>query len=178
MDISMNLESLISNNLSVNEYLYLYYLFLDDPDQMKDLYKLITEINEDILQDKGFIKITEDEIILRQKTLDMFSPPELFYKFLSTFPIKTPSGRYLSPAGTTGIAVTNLKKKWKSTFKNKQNLEQKAIRVLEAELKWRKQSNNLEYIHNAETWLNQADFEKYEYLIEEEEKERSKDKWM
>jgi len=174
----MNLDNLILNNLNINEYLYLYNLSLKDADKIKDLYKLITNINEDLLQDKGFIKITEDEIILRQKALDMFNPPELFYKFLSTFPIKTPSGRYLSPAGTTGIAVSNLKKKWKATFKNKQNLEKKAILVLEAELKWRKQSNNLEYIHNCETWLNQADFEKYEYLLDDKIKEEGKQKWM
>lgn len=174
----MNLDCLMENNLNISEYLYLKNLTLSDQDKIQDIYKIIHEIDEDKLQDKGFIKITEEGIVLRQKTIDLFNPPELFYKFLSTFPIKTPSGRYLSPAGTTGIAVTNLKKKWKNTFKNKHNLEQKAIIVLEAELKWRRQSNNLEYIHNAETWLNQADFEKYEYLVEDNNKQEKNEKWM
>ena len=98
----------------------------------------------------------------------------MFYKFLSTFPIKTPKGRYLSPAGTEGVLVNNLKKKWNKIFKNKPLYEEKAINVLEAELSWRKKTNGLEYIHAAEAWLNGGDYEKYEYLLEDSKEEQIK----
>lgn len=177
MDISINTDILISNNLSINEYIYLKNLYLDESEKIKNLYKIISNINEDSLQERGFIKITEETIVLRNKSLVLFEKQELFYKFLTVFPIKTPSGRYLSPAGTEGIAVTKLKKKWDTLFKNKEYLQEKAIRVLEAELKWRKDSNKLEYINAIETWLNSANYEKYEYLLDLDKNEIN-EKWM
>lgn len=178
MDISMNIQNLQSYKLTVNEYLYLRNIYADEKDKIVDLYSIIDHINEDSLQDRGFIKITEKDIILRQKTIELFEPRELFYRFLSTFPIKTPSGRYLSPAGIEGIAANTLKAKWDKRFKNKDNLQEKAIRVLEAELAWRRKSNNMEYIHNAETWLNQADYEKYEYLLDLQQTTENDVNWM
>ena len=31
----------------------------------------------------------------------------------------------------------------------------------------RKNSNELQFMHNMETWLNQADYDKYSYLLDE-----------
>lgn len=177
MDISMNIQKILESNITISEYFYLRNLYVKEDDKIPELFKLIDTINEDSLQDRGFIKITEDEIILRQKGIDLFESKSLFYTFLSTFPIKTPSGRYLSPAGIEGVIATKLKKKWDSTFKNKTNLEEKAIKVLEAEVEWRKKSGNMEFIHNAETWLNQGDYEKYEYLLEDKQNNKYND-WM
>lgn len=178
MDISINIESVLKYKLTINEYIYLRDLYVDNKDKIDELYSLIDNINEDSLQDRGFIKITEDSIILRQKTIEMFEPLDLFYKFLSTFPIKTPSGRYLSPARVDGIAVKKLKKKWESLFKNNNVLEARAIEVLEAELKWRRNSGNLEYINAMEAWLNGANYEKYEYLLDLQNSSTSTDKWL
>lgn len=178
MDISVNIQTLKDYNITIDEYIYLKNLYVDDKDKINDLFKIINNINEDSLQDRGFIKITDKEVVLRQKTIELFEPKELFYKFLSTFPIKTPSGRYLSPARIDGVAVQKLKKKWDTLFKHKNNLEEKAILVLEAELSWRKKTNQLEYINAMEAWLNGNNYEKYEYLLDEENnKEQYKD-WM
>lgn len=178
MDISLNIQNLISNNLTIDEFLYLRNLYVKEEDKISDIFKVINNINEDSLQDKGFIKITENEILLRQKAIDLFESKELFYKFLSTFPIKTPKGRYLSPASIEGIAVNKLKKKWNSLFKHKSNLEDKAIKVLEAELDWRKKTQQQEFMHAMEAWLNGADYEKYEYLLEDKNNEEQYNDWM
>jgi len=177
MDISVNIQNLILNNLTIDEFLYLRNLYVDKEDKITDIFKIVNNINEDLLQDRGFIKITEDNIILRQKAIDLFESKELFYKFLSTFPIKTPKGRYLSPVNIEGIAVTKLKKKWDTLFKHKSHLEEKAIKVLEAELKWRKKENNLEFMQAMEAWLNGSNYEKYEYLLENDKKQQYTD-WM
>ena len=175
MDIILNTKKIIKNKLSVNDYLYLNYLYLKKNNEpCEELLELISYIDDDYLQSKGFIKITEKENVLRSKALELFEPKELFYKFLSTFPIKTPKGRYLSPAGTEGVLVNNLKKKWDKIFKNKPLYEEKAISVLEAELSWRKKTGGLEYIHAAEAWLNGGDYEKYEYLLEDSKEEQIK----
>lgn len=178
MDISINIESINNNDLTINEYLYLRNLYVEDEDKVDNLFSLIDNINEDSLQDRGFIKITEESIVLRQKTIDIFKPQELFYKFLATFPVKTPTGRYLSPVGTEGLAVKKLKKKWEGLFKNKNNLERKAIEVLEAEIKWRKNSGKMEFMQAMEAWLNGTNYEKYEYLLELSNTSTSTDKWL
>lgn len=177
MDISVTTQFLIDNNLTLNEYVYLKNLYSKENEKEENLYLVISDINEDSLQDRGFIKITETEIVLRTKSIDLFEPKELFYKFLTIFPIKAPSGRYLSPKEIRGIAVTKLKKKWDSLFKNNKEAQEKAIAVLEAELKWRRDTNKLEYIHAIEAWLNQADYEKYEYLLDLQNNDMN-EKWM
>lgn len=178
MDISINIESVMANKLTINEYIYLRDLYVEEEDRIVNLFTIIDNINEDSLQDRGFIKITEKSIVLRQKTIDIFKPQELFYKFLTTFPVKTPTGRYLSPVGTEGLAVKKLKKKWEMLFKNKNNLEKKAIEVLEAEIKWRKDSGKMEFMQAMEAWLNGNNYEKYEYLLELQESSKNTEKWM
>ena len=57
--------------------------------------------------------------------------------------------------------------KWNKLFKNKPHKERRALEVLEAELEWRKANNKMEFMHNAEAWLKQGDYENFEYLLEE-----------
>ena len=120
MDIILKTEKIIESNLSINDYLYLNYLYLKSKNEdATDLLDIISSFDDDHLQSRGYLKITESGNVLRSKAIELFESKELFYRFLSIFPIKTPSGRYLSPAGTEGIAVQNLKKKWIKLFKNK-----------------------------------------------------------
>lgn len=155
--------------LSLSEYVYLKAVYeKKDPHEMAKIFLCIDRIEEDSLQDRGFIKILPDnKLILREPGLRLFNSGSHFLTYLTMFPIKTPSGRYLSPAGTEGVAVEKIKKKWNSLFKNKPHKEKRAIAVLEAELEWRRTTGQMEYLHNAEAWLNQADYEKFEYLLEE-----------
>lgn len=167
MELIFNLDTLLKNKLTISEYLYLKSFYEDNFD--KDLFKIIDRVDEDSLQLKGFIKILENEIVLRTKAIELFEGTDLYYKFLSTFPIKSPSGRYLSPLRSKTIKGKEVEKKWRSLFKNKPFMQEKALRVLEAELEWRKKTGSMEYIHNILTWLNQGDYENFEYLLEEHE---------
>jgi len=166
--VSIDRNLLIINALTLGEYHFLSLKNTDMPLSIED--KLICgKINEKYLEDCGFIKITEQGIVLRQKAREMFqNPRDNFYRFLSTFPIKTPKGRYLSPVGTTGVAVTALHTKWNRLFKKNPIVENKVIRVLEAEMAYRRKENNMEFMSACEAWLNGAFYEKYEYLLEDE----------
>ena len=166
MNINIDINTLLKLGLTLSEYTYLLYLYLGE--ETPDLYKVIDYVDENKLQDKNYIKITKDETVLRSKGIELFENKNLFLKFLNTFPIKAPSGRYLSPLGNTGKAVKDIEKKFNTLFKNKPHLQQKAIDVLEAELDWRKRTNQLEYIHSIDVWLNKHDYEKFEYLLEED----------
>lgn len=166
MDITIDYDTLINAGISLSEYVYLKALYEKENDAK--IFKVIDRIEEDDLQARGFIKITRDEIILRNKAIELFEGEDLFLKFLNTFPIKTPTGRYLSPLRNAGIAVEKVENKWKKLFKGKPHLQQTAIAVLEAELQWRRQTGQMEYINQIDVWLNQGNYEKYYYLLKQD----------
>ena len=173
MEIRIETQFLIDNNLTISEYIYLKDLF--EGTNNIDIYKVIDKVELDTLQMKGFIKIMDSEIVLRNKTLELFEGKNLFLKFMNTFPIKTPSGRYLSPLRCKTTKADKLEKKWKKLFKNNPILEEHALKVLNAELDWRRKENKMEYIHNMEAWLNQGDYDNYAYLLEDIKPEKYKD---
>lgn len=169
MDITLDIEYIRSKGLYVEEYLFLRNLVLTGLDKIIQIEDVIRPINLRRLESLLFIKVSSDnKVLLRQKAVDMFNTDEdLADKFIGLFPIKTPSGRALSPLRAGGKNYTNIVKKFNKLFKNKADAE-KAIQVLEAEMLWRKKTDGLEFMHNIETWLNQADYENYEHLLDEE----------
>lgn len=168
MDIlSIDRNTLILNTLSINEYHFLNLLHAGLPLSLEDRI-VCGKIDEEYLEACGFIKITEEGAVIRQKAKELFeNTRDNFYRFIGTFPIKTPKGRYLSPKSLEGVAVNALKKKWKSVFKDNKVAENKAILVLEAEIAWRLKGGEMEYMTGIEAWLNGAFYEKYEYLLED-----------
>lgn len=171
MDISIDYETLIKNNITLSEYVYLKSLHEQENDER--IFKVIDRIEEDTLQGRGFIKITSEGIILRQKGIELFEGTDLFLRFVNTFPIKTPSGRYLSPLRNKGIAIDKLRKKWDRLFANNPGMQKKALEVLEAELSWRRSTAQMEFINQIDVWLNQANYEKYEYLLERDKDQQN-----
>lgn len=184
--ITINLKKLNEDtNLSLKQYLDLQYLYIKDNVLKSDNnfieahggeidYKTISHL-EDEKYIKYVVENNESKIYIREKTRILFEgSKDLFYTWLLGFPIKTPSGRYLSPKGENTVAGKKLRKKWKKLFGSDTLIQQRVIDILAVELKWRKDNGKIEYMHNAETWLNQGDWEKYEYLLEEQESKLKK----
>jgi hypothetical protein len=170
MELTINIDVLNENNLSVSEYIYLKALSENfDKPSMDKILGCIDRIEEDNLQEKGFIKITTEGNVLRDKGIKLFESGDLFTKYMVMFPVKAPNGRYLSPRGIETVAGQSIKSKWQRHFKGNPAKERRALEVLDAELKWRRETNQLNYMHNAETWLNQGDYEKFEYLLEDQQ---------
>jgi len=165
--ISIDKNVLILNELSVGEYLYLSEMNQNGAISLVDV-GVIGKVNLKLLEERGFIKIMPEKIVVREKAKELFvNPVNNFYRFVGTFPIKTPRGRYLSPKSLEGVAISAIKKKWIALFKENKAKEDKVIEVLEAEIAWRKKGGELEYMNAIEAWLNQANYEKYEYLLED-----------
>lgn len=175
MDITLDIEYIRSKGLYVEEYLFLRNLVLTGLDKIIQIEDVIRPINLQRLESLRFIKLSSDnKILLRQSTVDMFNVDEnLADKFIGLFPIKTPNGRALSPLRAGGKKYDDIVKKFNKIFKNKSHAE-RAILVLEAEKAWRIKTDGLEFMHNIETWLNQADYENYEHLLEEDPDVRQK----
>lgn len=178
----VRLDFLKENNLNLYEYVTLWYYYhiyvLEKSEEFKEKgISIIVPSDLNLgLEKKGYIKIIDDVINVRTKTYQLFEvdKKDLFHDFLLTFPIKTPSGRYLSPVNPDTVMGKKLRKKWDKYFSKNPDAGQKAIKVLQAEVDWRKKKMTQEYMHNAEAWLNQGDFEKYEYLLEEQKTKLNK----
>lgn len=162
---------LTAKNLTIGEYYVLMRLNLGFKVQSFKTDPIYSPINFKALEQKGYIKIVETGVILRTSGKDLFvTGDEIFNKIFTHFPIKTPSGRPLSATGLDTKQAEEMKKKWKKIFKNDIAGERKALAVLDAEIEFRKKNNKMEFMHNIEAWINQRDFEKHEFMLEENTK--------
>ena len=169
-DITLPIGSIVENGLSINEYLLLYNIANNNIISGLIDSSLESLIN---LEKKGFIKIIESTIHLREKaSLFFVVNDDLFSLWLKTYPtsVKKRYGgqRALSPASTDTILGKRLKKKWESIFKKNIKKQEEAIKVLELEVKDKTKSGDLEFMVEAARWLNEGYHEKYSYLLDEE----------
>ena len=174
MKVSVDFNCLQENKLSADLYVLLYckHNGLVVPEYVgKKLFR-----DEDALkylQAKEFIKITvENEFSLRQKAINLFqidSPTTKWLEFLGEFPLKVPgrngSARVLKVANPDSKGNVKIKKKYLALIKTVSH--DRIIKALQAEIDMRKKSNELQYMHGMDTWLNQADYDKYDHLIKE-----------
>ena len=42
----------------------------------------------------------------------------------------------------------------------------------------RRESNDMQFMNNMDTWLNQANYDKYEYLLEEDKEDHQNEDYM
>lgn len=169
-NISLPIDDIIKNDISINEYLLLYniangFIISGLLDTGLDTLTM--------LERKGFIKIIDDELHLREKASIFFVVnDDLFSVWLKTYPtsVKKRFGgqRALSPASKNTILGKKLEKKWNMIFKKDIMKQKEAIRVLELYISDLKKSGDLEYAVEATRFLNEGYHEKYSYLLDEE----------
>lgn len=169
MEFSCNIDELDELGLTFTEYLILFSIY------NQVVYKNI-EINEKVyekLENKSYIGKTEEgTYVLLDKGFDFFVPPEnLFSEFIETFPTRvvdpaSGSIRILSPASANTVAGKKLKKKWDSISKGKNDFQRHVIDCLKAEIRNRTTTNSLQWMRNAETWLNNGTWEDFAYLLD------------
>lgn len=177
--ITVPLSCLHTNNITMDMYLLLHWKYY----QSYELPQIVEDVCLDsgdrsyllYLEDKGFIKVTgSTDFELRQKAVDLFTvsdPEKMWLEFLGTFPIKVPARnggtRPLKVADPDSRANIKPKNKYISLIKNKPEVHTHIMAVLNAELEMRKQSGNMQYMNAIDAWLNQANYDKYAYLLEE-----------
>lgn len=168
--IVIDFDVLKKYNININEYLILYDIAND-----LSISSIFNYNTSDLvsLQEKAFIKLTEEGMFLRGKANLIFSIGEdLFKEWIETYPtnVKKKDGgtRALSPATTDTILGEKLRKKWDLTFKKDRDKQLFAIKVLKAEVADKKKSGDLEYMTEAYRWLNEGFHEKYSYLVKDE----------
>jgi hypothetical protein len=169
-EIKIPMTLLKDVGLTINEYLILYNLANNYCISEEFSYTLEQLLE---LEKKGFIKLTSEGVFIRDKAEVFFSvKKEKFEDWLDAYPTnvkkKFGGSRALSPADPDTILGKRLRAKWNKIFKKNIEEEEKAIKVLQLQVKQMEKSGDLEYMVEATRWLNEGYHEKYAYLLDEE----------
>lgn len=169
-NITLPIDNIVENGLSISEYLVLY--------DISNGYIISGLIDNSVttlvsLEKKGFVKLSNEQVFLREKASIFFAVnDDYFVQWLEIYPtmVKKKYGgkRALSPASADTILGKRLSKKWKQVFKKDIEAQKKAIKVLELEVLDKTKSGDLEYMVEATRWLNEGYHEKYSYLLDQD----------
>ena len=162
MQIEIDINLLLENDISADDYLALYALYRKG---YKILGRLKLSPNWDSLQDKGFVKLGEsiEEHIVRQKFIDLFSSDfdQMFVELLGRYPMKVQSKsgvRILHAADPNAKANKRAKDRYRKVVGNKRFIHDKIMKLLDVQLKVER--GRLEYLQNLEVWINNHTWEK------------------
>ena len=175
--ITLDMLAINKARLNLNEYLTLlkFKHTLDgkslpfDPDP-RTFERLQNEL--------GYIQPNSDNsgFELSEKGIAYFKGDDLFEEFYKTFPHKVQSEFGFRPVSTTDPNSTSAKVTkgiWDKVVFNKPGLQRRIIDNLKKELANRKANNTLGYLHNIDTWLRQATWEKWDDVPDEDKKSSS-----
>lgn len=160
MEITVDLTNLKNNNLTPSEYIYLYLLNCTTCEQ-------ITLIEPSViksLEEKGFIKITDEGASLRMKGIDLFrvKDKDPFLEFWNTYPVRGGT-RILRAVSSESKLGKKCREKYEKLIKNKPELHNKIVACLNKQLELER--FKLQYMQEIDVWLNQQTWEKYEHLL-------------
>jgi len=169
MNIEINTDFLKDHNLSADDYLYLYIIQRNGYEYLQTL-----TLNPDIdtMLDKGYLELSEDRYKVTDNFTSLFSDDfdSMFAELIDTYPMKVQSPnrgvRILHAKDPKAKANEKAKKKYKKITKNKKNNHDHIIKCLKMQLDVDK--DNLGYMQNLETWLNNHTWEKYEDISYED----------
>jgi hypothetical protein len=166
MQVEIDIDVLIANNLSADDYLALYTLYRKG---FKTLEKLNLQPRWADLERAGYIKlgISSENHTIRQKFIDLFSSDFdlMFNELLLTYPMKvnTTNGiRVLHASDPTCKANKKARDKYRKVVGSKKFVHDRIIKLLNTQLKVDR--NRLEYLQNLEVWINNHTWEKYTNL--------------
>ena len=166
MTIDIDLELLKTTSLSPDEYVALYLVF-------RKGYTYLEELNLNIdwtnLERKGYVKnelVTDKFKSLFSNNFDL-----MFSELISVYPnkVSTSTGvRVLHAVDPKAKANLKAKNRYKRIVSNRLHVHNRIMKLLKVQLKI--QEDNLAYLQNLETWINNHTWEKYENLKENEGK--------
>ena len=163
MQIEIDIDLLIVNDISADDYLALYALYRKG---YKTLSELSLSPNWEKLQTQGYVKLgkTLEEHIIRQKFINLFSSDfdQMFNSLLLRYPMKvrTNTGvRILHASDPDAKANKKAKDRYRRIVGNKKFIHDRIMKLLDAQL--RIDRDRLEYLQNLEVWINNHTWEKY-----------------
>ena len=165
MKIELDFEVLKQTGLSADEYLYLYIIYRKGFNYLEEL-----NLNPDLvkLETEGYIKLGEylTEHRIGKPFIDLFTSntDQMFIELNTIYPMKVVSPnrgiRILHAKDPNATANKKAKTRYSKIVKNKPHLHKNIVSCLKKQLVIEKE--NLAYLQNLETWINNHTWEKYE----------------
>ena len=165
--MDLNIRLISENNLSPDEYVFLYIVYKNGQ-KLLDKVKLIYDPVD--LQKRGWI----DEEGVTTQFLDLFvsDVDAMFAELISLYPnrVRNSSGnvRVLCAKDPDAASNKKAKKRYAKLVANKPHLHKYIIKCLSNQLR----VQDIAYMQNIETWLNNYTWEKYETVEDGKERER------
>ena len=163
MQVQIDVNLLIENNISADDFLALYAIYRKG---FKTLDKLELNPNWDNLQSKGYVKLGDsvEKHVIRQEFIDLFSSDfdQMFAELINTYPMKVRTNRgyrILHAADPDCKSNQKAKAKYSRIVGTKKFVHDKIIKLLKVQL--RVERDKLEYMQQLEVWLNNHTWEKY-----------------
>jgi len=163
MEIKIDVNLLTQENLSADDFTALYILYRNGHDLVANMNLKPNWID---LQEKGFIKLgaSPKTHVVRQKFIDLFTSnfDKMFNELLIKYPMKvntTKGIRVLHAKDPSCNANLKARKKYKKIVGTKLHVHKQIMSCLDNQLKIER--DNLGYLQNLETWLNNHTWEKY-----------------
>jgi len=172
MLITFDTDSLIKNNLTVEDYTWLLIIADNKQDLLNDyiekVYNKISDIPKDerleLLKAKELIEPGSDNIAT-QKAKDLIFGDTFFGEFLAEFPQKV-----TRTDGTVDFLRTdqsNSETIYRGYVGRSRDKHNHIVRCLRAEIKNREQNGSMAYMKRLFTWISSRSWESYEDLVDE-----------
>jgi hypothetical protein len=165
--IEIDLEVIKQEDLTPNEYVYLWLInkYFGSEKEFNEFSSDAWNVDKERLQEKGYIKITDTGVMLRQKLINLMGGDfeRSFAQLLSSYPMKVGTlGNYrvLRANDPTAKANDVARARYRKILHNKPQLHEKIMKLLDVQLK--AQRDKLQYLPAFEVWLNARTWEKWE----------------
>ena len=176
MTIELDLNMLKEVGMSPDDFTYLYLVYRKGQSYLP---QLNLKPNLDKLQEQGYVKLgdTFEDHVVRHKFLDLFQSDfgRMFNELTLTYPLKVNAAngvRILHAKDPNAKSNQKAKIRYKRIVDGKPHVHRKIIACLNTQLKL--ECNNLAYLQNLETWINNHTWEKYENLDENDTRDQTK----
>jgi len=176
MTIELDLNMLKEVGMSPDDFTYLYLVYRKGQSYLP---QLNLKPNLDRLQENSYVKLGDsfEDHVVRHKFLDLFLADfdKMFNELTLTYPLKVNSDkgvRILHAKDPNAKSNKKAKIRYKRIVNGKPHVHRKIIACLNTQLKLER--NNLAYLQNLETWINNHTWEKYENLDENDTRDKTK----
>lgn len=176
MNIEVSVDFLQKFAISADDFVYLYLLHAKSYDVLEKL-NLNADLNA--LQTKGLVKLGEDvrSHTVRSKFFDetVADFEQMWSELLSHFPLKVFSNQGIRVLRAKDPLAKNnekARKQYRKYIKDDKAKHDYVVKCLQTELDVRRSGNNLAYMQQLSTWVNQRTWEKYADLTDTDTNER------
>lgn len=162
IDLEKLKEIITGKNIFIDEYIFLYLLFLNKEEEANDFFHIMAGINTFKLHKENYITTENKPYKLTEKGTQLFKEVESsinFDEFWENFPTSDGAGRITRRGklwnGSLTAGYISCKKKYISKVKTKQQHDE-IVRIIKA----RVASGDVRYINGIEVYINQCNWEK------------------